>query len=226
MEKLPMNMWAKEDLPSEKALQGFDRLSNTEILSILIGTGTKNENAIDLARKVLGQFDNNLSAIAKCDIDTLSKIPGIGKSKATRILAALELGKRRQATNNAPKDLMSATRIYNYMLPMMQDLDVEEFWVLLMNHNFKLIKPVRISRGGITEVSVDIRIVMREAVLNNATILAAVHNHPSGSLKPSKADDMLTNSLNKACELMRIKFLDHVIVTDGNYYSYHETGKI
>jgi len=121
-------------------------------------------------------------------------------------------------------DLGTATRIYNHMHPVLQDADVEEFWVLLLNQNHRLIKKVRISRGGITEVSVDIRIIMREAVLANATILAVCHNHPSGSLRPSRMDDDLTQGLKEACRLMRIHMMDHVIVTDGAYYSYHEEG--
>ena len=112
------------------------------------------------------------------------------------------------------------------MHPVLQDSDVEEFWILLMNQNHRLIKKMRISRGGISEVSVDVRIIIREAVLANATILAACHNHPSGSLKPSTMDDDLTRALQNACNLMRIHFLDHVIITDGAYYSYHEQGKI
>ena len=111
------------------------------------------------------------------------------------------------------------------MRPKLQDLDVEEFWVLLLNQHHRLIKKVRISHGGITETSVDIRIVMKEAVLANCTILAVCHNHPSGNLSPSKADDELTRGLKRACELMQIHFLDHVIITDGQYYSYHELGK-
>jgi DNA repair protein RadC len=111
------------------------------------------------------------------------------------------------------------------MHPTMQDLDVEEFWILLMNQHYQLIKKVRISHGGITETAVDIRIIIREAVIANATILAVCHNHPSGSLSPSRADDELTKTIQKACELMRIYFMDHVIVTDGQYYSYHELGK-
>jgi DNA repair protein RadC len=122
-------------------------------------------------------------------------------------------------------DLGTATRIYNYMRPLLQDRDVEEFWVLLMNQNYRLIKRVRISHGGITETAVDIRIIMREAVLANATILAVCHNHPSGNIKPSNADDQLTRAISKACELMQIRFLDHVIITDGQYYSYNELGK-
>ena len=123
-------------------------------------------------------------------------------------------------------DMGTAVRIYNYMFPRMRDLQTEEFHILLMNQNYRLIKSVRISQGGITETCADIRVMMREAVLSNATILAAVHNHPSGCLTPSKCDDTLTMAIKKACELMRIHFLDHVIVTDGAYFSYHEMGKL
>ena len=139
----------------------------------------------------------------------------------------MELGKRRQMAGCpiAP-DLSTASAIYRYMLPKMQDLKTEEFWVLLCNQNYKLIKPVRISQGGITETSVDIRIIMKQAVLCNATILAAVHNHPSGCIHPSRYDDELTNSIKKACQLMRIHFSDHVIVCDGQYYSYVERGRL
>jgi DNA repair protein RadC len=123
-------------------------------------------------------------------------------------------------------DLCTATAIYNYMAPRMQDLQVEEAHVILMNQNYKLIKSVRISRGGITETAVDIRIIMKEAVMNNATILAFCHNQPSGNIYPSRYDDELTKAIKRACEVMRIHFSDHVIVTDGAYYSYHEQGKI
>jgi DNA repair protein RadC len=111
------------------------------------------------------------------------------------------------------------------MHPIMQDLDVEEFWCLFLNQNYRLIRKFRLSRGGISEVSVDIRIIMREAVLSNTTILGVCHNHPSGSLTPSKHDDELTKHLKRACELMRIHFLDHIIITDGAYYSYREQGR-
>ncbi len=222
-----MSMWAKEDLPSEKALEGIDRLSSVELLSIILGTGTKDENVIDLSRRVLNVFNNSLSELAKCDIQKLASIPGIGKVKATRILASIELGKRRQLEGEMLRpDLGTATRIYNYMAPKMQDLEVEEFWVLLMNQNYKLIKAEKISHGGICETSVDIRIIMKECVMNNATILACCHNHPSGNLTPSRADDQLTKSIQQACQIMRIHMVDHVIVGDQNYYSYHEQGKI
>jgi DNA repair protein RadC len=160
-------------------------------------------------------------------IHDLCRYNGVGPAKAITIMAACELGKRRQMeTPEERPDLGTATRIYNHMHPVMQDLDVEEFWILLMNQNYKLIKKLRIAHGGISEVSVDVRIIMREAVLSNATILAVCHNHPSGNLKPSQADNDLTESIRQACSVMRIKFMDHLIITDGSYYSYHEEGRI
>jgi DNA repair protein RadC len=160
-------------------------------------------------------------------IRELMEFKGVGEAKAITILAACELGKRRQMESPEERpDVGTATLIYNHMHPMLQDLDVEEFWVLLMNQNYRLIKKTRIAHGGISEVSVDVRIIIREAVLANATIIAVCHNHPSGSLRPSQADNDLTAAIAKACGVMRIKFLDHVIVTDGAYYSYHEQGRI
>ena len=143
-----------------------------------------------------------LNTLGKLNIHDLCSYNGIGEAKAITILAACELGKRRQMEKPEDRpDLGTATRIYNHMHPRMQDLDVEEFWVLLMNQHHRLIKPVRISHGGITETSVDIRIIMREAILANTTILAACHNHPSGNLHPSKYDEELTRSIKRACEL-------------------------
>jgi len=197
------------------------------LLAILIGSGTSQYSAVDIAKHVLGKFGGNLNTLGKARFDEFEAIEGVGTQTACKIMAAVELGKRRQtATAELRPDMTTATRIYNYMLPKMQDLNHEEFWVLLMNQNYKLLKAERISIGGITETSADIRIIMREAVLSNATILAAVHNHPSGNISPSRQDDMLTQSIQRACQLMRIHFLDHVIVTDGAYFSFHEAGKI
>ena len=227
MEKLNINQWAEEDRPREKmAALGADHLTNAELLAILIGSGSQKESAVDLMKRLLADCNNNLNTLGKMTIRELCDYKGIGEAKAISILAACELGKRRQAGSAEERpDLGTATLIYNHMRPKLQDLDVEEFWVLLLNQHYRLIKKVRISHGGITETSVDIRIVMKEAVLANCTILAVCHNHPSGNLSPSKADDELTRSLKRACELMLIHFLDHVIITDGQYYSYHEQGK-
>ena len=226
--RLSIKQWAPEDRPTERLQRlGTDSLTDAELLAILIGSGTSQYSAVDIAKHVLGKFGGNLNTLGKARFDEFEDIEGVGTQTACKIVAAVELGRRRQtATAELRPDMSTATRIYNYMLPKMQDLNHEEFGVLLMNQNYKLLKAERISIGGITETSADIRIIMREAVLNNATILAVCHNHPSGSISPSRQDDMLTQSIQKACQLMRIHFLDHVIVTDGAYYSYHEQGKI
>ncbi len=225
--KLNINQWAEEDRPREKmASLGAEALSSAELLAILIGSGSTKESAVDLMKRILADCHNNLNTLGKMSVHDLCQYTGIGEAKAISILAACELGKRRQMeTPEERPDLGSATRIYNHMRPVMQDLDVEEFWVLLMNQSYRLIKKIRIARGGITATTVDIRLIIREAVLNNATIMAVCHNHPSGNIMPSRHDNDLTVSIINACKLMNIHFMDHVIITDGHYYSYHEEGK-
>ena len=198
MEKLNIKQWAEEDRPREKMEKlGTEALSDAELLAILIGKGSAKEDAVSLMKRILADCKNNLNTLGKIQMESPEERPDLG----------------------------TATRIYNHMHPVMQDLDVEEFWVLLMNQHYRLIKKIRISHGGITETAVDIRIIMKEAVLANATILAVCHNHPSGNLSPSSQDDHLTKDIKRASELMRIHFLDHVIITDGQYYSYHESGR-
>ena len=228
MEKLNINQWAEEDRPREKMMAlGAQALSDAELLAILVGSGSPQEDAVSLMKRVLNDCNNNLNTLGKMTLRQLCEYNGVGPAKAITILAACELGKRRQMEKPEERpDLGTATKIYNHMHPVLQDCDVEEFWLLLMNQNHRLIKQIRISHGGITEVSVDIRIIMREAVLANATIIAVCHNHPSGNLRPSQHDNDLTNQLQRACQLMRLHFMDHVIITDGNYFSYRETGRL
>ena len=191
MEKLNINQWAEEDRPREKMEgQGAEPLTNAELLAILIGSGSTKESAVELMKRLLSDCKNNLNTLGKMTIHDLCQYNGIGKAKAISILAACELGKRRQMENPEERpDLGTATRIYNHMHPIMQDLDVEEFWILLLNQHYRLIKKVKISHGGITETAVDIRIIIREAVMANCTILAVCHNHPSGNLSPSRQDE-------------------------------------
>ena len=226
--KLNINQWAVEDRPREKLERlGPQVLSDAELLAILVGSGSAKEDAVSLMKRILADCNNNLNHLGKLTIHDLCQYNGVGPAKAITILAACELGKRRQqASPEERPDLGSATRVYNHLHPQLQDLDVEEFWLLLLNQNYRLIKQVRISHGGITETAVDIRIIMREAILVNTTILAVCHNHPSGNLTPSRSDDALTKSIKQACDLMRIHFMDHVIITDGQYYSYFEQGRI
>ena len=225
---LKISAWAEEDRPREKLERlGAQALSNAELLAILIGSGSPRESAVDLMKRVLGDCNNNLNTLGKRSIHELTAYNGMGPAKAITILAACELGKRRQLEKAEEReDLGSATAIYNHMHPIMQDLDVEEAWVLLMNRNFKLIKRLRISHGGLSETAVDVRIIIKEALLNNATIIALCHNHPSNNPRPSTDDDRLTQKLKAAADIMRIHMADHVIITDGRYYSYREEGRM
>ncbi|HEY9551901.1 MAG TPA: DNA repair protein RadC [Prevotella sp.] len=226
--KLSIHQWAEEDRPREKLEHiGAENLSNAELLAILIGSGSTTESAVDLMKRILNDCNNSLNTLGKRSIADLQRYKGMGPAKAITVLAACELGKRRAREKAEERqDLGSSTAIYEYMHPRMQDLDVEESWLLLMNQNFKLIKSLRLSHGGISETAVDVRIILREAVLANATVLALCHNHPSNNIVPSSSDDQLTQRIQKACDIMRIYFLDHIIVADGRFYSYRDQGRL
>ena len=224
---LPVSCWAAEDRPTNKIeYQGVRSMSNAELLSIIIGAGTDCYNQVDIAQMLLADYDSNLTTIASQTVRQLSKSEGIGLATAKRILASLELGKRIFLDKKEKKVINTATNVYNYMYPKIGMIEVEEFWILLLNQHQGLIKEVCVAKGGITETIVDVRVIMKEAILSNATVLVACHNHPSGSINPSKADDDVTRSIKKACDTMRIRFQDHVIIGDGCYYSFHENGKI
>lgn len=221
------NILADERPEFKAANYGFDTLSNTELLSMIINRGAGTTESLSQARQLMNIADGSLSNLAKLSMDEMQVVQGIGDCKALAVLAAIELGKRRALERMPTKpDLGSSLAIYNYMLPQMADLKVEQAHAIFMNQNFRLIKSVKLSQGGITETSVDIRILMREAVMSGATIMAFVHNHPSGNTQPSKADDVLTQQIAKASQIMRIFFMDHVIVTDGSFYSYHDKGRL
>jgi DNA repair protein RadC len=221
------NILADERPEFKAANYGLDTLSNTELLSMIINRGAGTTESLSQARQLMNIADGSLSNLAKLSMDEMQVVQGIGDCKALAVLAAIELGKRRALERMPTKpDLGSSLAIYNYMLPQMADLKVEQAHAIFMNQNFRLIKSVKLSQGGITETSVDIRILMREAVMSGATIMAFVHNHPSGNTQPSKADDVLTQQIAKACQIMRIFFMDHVIVADGSFYSYHDKGRL
>ena len=228
MEKLSINQWAVEDRPREKFMKlGAEARSKAELLAILIGSGTPKESAVDLMKRIMKDCGDNLNTLGKKSLKQLMEYHGIGEAKAVTIMAACELGKRRDNEEAIKREKIdSADAIYRTMLPKMRDLDIEQAWVLLMNQNFKFIKAERISSGGITETAVDVRQIIKLAVINNATVIALVHNHPSNNPRPSSDDDNITRRVKKACEIMRIHLLDHVIVTEGQYYSYFESGRL
>ena len=227
-DKLRINEWAEEDRPREKMMyQGASALSNAELLAILIGSGSAKESAVELMRKVLDAYHNNLGELSKATAEDLCKYKGIGPAKAVTILAASELGKRMK--DESPRErqqIRNSEHIYQYFYPLMCDLSIEECWVMLLNQAAKVIQAVKISSGGLASTQVDIRCILREALLKRATSLILCHNHPSGNIHPSGDDDRLTQSLFQASKTMNIRMLDHVIVTDGAYYSYADEGRI
>ena len=224
----PITSWAEDDRPREKLARiGAENLSDAELIAILIGSGNTKESAVDLMKRILKDCDNNLGILGRKSISELTAYNGIGEAKAISILAACELGKRREHEDKLERlDLSQPEAIYQHLLPKMRDLDVEEAYIVLMNNNYKHIKTIRLSHGGITETAVDVRVIIKEAIMCNATIVALAHNHPSGNIHPSGHDDQITRQVKSACDAMRLHFADHIIVTDGAYYSYHESGKL
>ena len=227
-EKLNINQWDPQDRPREKMmLHGVASLSNAELLAILIGSGNTEESAVELMRKVLNDNENKLSLLGRRSVEELCNYKGIGPAKAITILAASELGRRRKDEPVEERlQIRSSEDIYRFFHPKMCDLAVEECWVLLLNQAAKIIQEVRISQGGLASTQVDVRCILREALLKRATSLILCHNHPSGNIRPSGDDDRLTNALFQAAKTINIRMLDHVIVTDGNYYSYADEGRI
>lgn len=226
VQKLSINQWALEDRPREKMMEkGADALSDAELLAILIGSGNTEESAVELMRRVLSACGNQLNALAKWEVADFSRFKGMGPAKSITIMAALELGKRRklQGLGERPR-IVCSKDIYEVMHPLMCDLAQEEFWVLLLNQASRLIDKIRISSGGITGTYVDVRSVLREALLQRATCIAVAHNHPSGNPKPSQQDKQLTERIRKAALTMDIPLIDHVVVCEGDYYSFADEG--
>ena len=227
-ERLTITQWAEEDRPREKMmLHGVSALSNAELLAILIGSGNTEESAVELMRKVLADYSNNLNELGKASIDELCRYKGIGPAKAITILAASELGKRRKEEKVEERTtIFSSKDVYECFYPLMCDLPTEECWVLLLNQASKIIDKIRISTGGLNATAVDVRCILREALLKRASAIALCHNHPSGSVRPSREDDRLTQQVNQASQCMNIRLVDHVILTDGAFYSYADEGRI
>jgi len=233
--KLTINQLPEDDRPREKLMRmGAQHLSDAELLAILIGSGSQNETAVELMQRILNdcsEADNHsknaLNTLGKMSLNELLRYHGMGPAKAITVIAACELGRRRQAEQAAQRrQLDTPEAIYDYMLSRLQDEPVEQAWVVLMNHNCRLIKAECLSRGGITETAVDVRLLVKAALLNNATVVALCHNHPSGNARPSGDDDRLTERVKNACSLMRLHLIDHLIITDGDYYSYRDAGRL
>ena len=227
--KLNINEWAVEDRPREKMmLHGVGALSDAELLAILIGSGNREETAVELMRRILASCHNDLNELGKMGLEELCTFKGIGDAKAVTILAASELGKRRASAERSRErtTITSSKDIYAYFHPLLCDLSVEECWVLLLNQALKVIDRVRVSTGGLAGTAVDIRLVLREALIRRAPAIALCHNHPSGNTHPSNEDNRLTERLAKSAAVMDIRLIDHLVLTDGAYYSYADEGRI
>ncbi len=226
--KLSIREWPEDERPREKVLRnGASSLSKSELLAILIGSGNAEESAVELMKKVLASCNDSIAELSKLTVDDLCRFKGIGLAKAITIIAACELWKRRQKDERDEHFKVRCSQdVYDYFYPLMCDLPIEECHVLLLNNMNRVIDSVKVGSGGYTGTTVDIRCVLREALLKRATGMALCHNHPSGSLKPSAEDDRLTKSIASACAVMNIRFLDHIIFTDRRFYSYKDEGRL
>ena len=220
--------WAEEDRPREKLLtKGRSALSEAELIAILIGSGTRTMSAVELSKQILHSVDNNLNRLAKLTVKDLMKFNGIGEAKAISIISALELGRRRKSDDVLAKPrIISSMQAYQEIRDELVDLPHEEFWILLLKRNNELIRKVRVSSGGVDGTVVDGRIIFKHALEDLATAIVLVHNHPSGNLRPSQTDIRLTDQLVKSGRIMDITVQDHIIVTEKDFYSFSDEGRM
>lgn len=219
---------AEKERPREKLLEkGAEALTVSELLAVIIGGGTTTQTAVELMKNIMSDCEDSLVNLSRMTVDDLMQYRGIGEARALSIVAAAEIGRRRLEEKVSDKQVFANSAVIcSYMQPKIQDLDHEQSWALLLNNSMRLIRCVNLSRGGISETAVDSRQIMKYALLAGATCFVLVHNHPSGSPRPSVADNDLTQRVKRVGEVMNIRMIDHVIVTDGDYYSYAENGKI
>ena len=221
-------MWAEEDRPREKCARiGIHNLSDAELLTILIKSGTPKLSALDIAKQILNGMEHNLTRLAKSRIEELSQFQGIGPTKAITIMAAMELGRRRQLSSKEERLKINSSKLaYDFIGPILKDLEVEEFWILLLNGASLLLSRECISRGGISSTVVDARIIFKRAINQGATSIILVHNHPSGRVTPSQQDIRLTKNLVEAGKIIGIPVSDHLIIAGEDYYSFCDEGNI
>lgn len=228
-EKFTIKQWAEEDRPREKMLQkGVRSLSNAELLAILIGSGNKNMTAVDLSKKILSDVDNNLQQLGRRSISELiARYSGVGEAKAITILAAMELGRRRQSESALEQSsITGSSTVADIFQPMLADLSHEEFWVLYLSRSNKIITSEQISKGGVSGTVVDVKIIFKPALLNLASAIILCHNHPSGNLQPSNEDLNITKKCVEAGRYLDIQVLDHIIVTHNGYHSLADNGQL
>ena len=227
-QNLTIKKWADEDRPREKfLLKGRQSLSDAELIAILIGSGTRRETAVELAKRILSGIQYSLHELARLSIPDLMKFKGIGEAKAITIAAAMELGRRRKNGETVVRNRITSSReIYDLLSPQMMDLPHEEFHMLLLNRSNMVIRREFISRGGVAGTVVDPKLIFRSALEHLASSIILCHNHPSGNLKPSPEDIALTRKIKEAGHLLDIAVLDHLIFSDSGYFSFADEGMI
>ncbi len=219
---LTIKNWNEDDRPREKLLlKGKESLSDAELIAILLGSGNNDENAVELAKRILSSVENNLNELGRLTVNDLIKFKGIGEAKAVSVITALEIGRRRRHEEAVKRaKIKSSKDVFDLMQPLIGDLSYEEFWILYLNNSNKVLHKMNLSKGGITGTLVDNRLVLKKALEINATAIILCHNHPSGTLSPSNSDISLTKRIKAASEVMDIKTLDHLIITQKKYYSF------
>tara|TARA_R110002050_G_scaffold200591_1_gene335577 strand:- start:130057 stop:130758 length:702 start_codon:yes stop_codon:yes gene_type:complete len=220
--KLSIKSWAEDDRPREKlVLKGRTSLTDAELIAILIGSGNRDQSAVELAKVILNSFGNNLNDVAKGSVTDLMKFHGIGEAKAISIIAALEIGRRRKVEQ--PSEILqirNSMDSYDIFYPMLADKFIEEFWVLLLNQNNRVLSKRLVSKGGVSGTVVDVRVILKLAIDQLASGIVMAHNHPSGSIKPSEQDKSLTKKIVQAARMLDLKVLDHIIIGEEDFFSF------
>ena len=227
--RLTIREWSEDDRPREKMLRkGTSSLSDAELLAILIGSGNRDESAVELARRIMRECDDNINELARLTIaDLCKKFKGIGEAKAITIKAALELGKRRKTSDFLErKQILSSRDLFELFEPLLIDLVHEEFWIVFMNGANKVLSTHKLTQGGIQQTIVDVPLLLKMSLERLAQSIAVAHNHPSGQNKPSNEDENITRRIKQGCDAIGIRLLDHIIVARGKYYSFADDGKL
>ncbi len=221
-ESMAITSWALDDRPREKLiLKGEAALSDAELVAILIGSGSRNESALNLSKRILASIENNLNKLGKLKVSDLTKYKGIGEAKAVAVITALELGRRRRLEKALEISKIGGSKdVYEFMQPLIGELQYEEFWIVYLNNSNRILQKWRLSVGGMTGTAVDIRLVYKKAIEIYATAIILCHNHPSGKIQPSNADKQLTSKFKKASDILDVKLLDHLIITENAYFSF------
>ncbi len=223
---LTIKHWNEDDRPREKLMiKGKNVLSDAELIAVLIGSGNREESAVELSKRILVSINNSLNELGKLSVDDLIKFKGIGEAKAISIITALELGRRRRLEDALEKPKITSSKsVFDVMQPILGELQHEEFWIIYLNNANKIQLKTQMSKGGITGTLVDTRLVYKRAIELSATGIILCHNHPSGILKPSTSDISLTKKIKKGGEVLDIKVLDHIIITEKDYFSFADEG--